>query len=66
MPGSESAHSGGSKDVWGAIGVSPKVRLTTWQSGFPESVALRGPTNLFLSCTKGDLRLPWLVDLGLC
>ena len=22
--------------------------------------------NVYLSCTKGDLRLPWLVDLGLC
>ena len=39
-PGSESAHSSGSKDVRGAIGVSPKVRLTTWQSGFPKSAAL--------------------------
>ena len=57
-PGSESAHSGGSKDVRGAIGVSPKVRLTTWQSGLPESAVLGGPTNLFLSCTKGDPRQP--------
>ena len=42
----------------GAIGVSPKKRLTFLQSGFPESAALLGPTNLFLSCTKGDLRQP--------
>ena len=42
----------------GAIGVSPKERLTSWQSGFPKSAALLGPANLFLSCTKGDLRLP--------
>ena len=55
---SESAHSGGSKDVRGAIGVSPKVRLTTWQSGFLESAALLETTNLFLSCTKGDPRQP--------
>ena len=39
-PGSESAHSGGSKDVWGAIGISPKVRLATWQSGFPKGAVL--------------------------
>ena len=43
-PGSESAHSGSSKDVRGAIGVSPKVRLTTWQSGLPEGAALLGTT----------------------
>ena len=41
-PGSESAHSGGSKDVRGAIGISPKVRLATWQSGFPKGATLLG------------------------
>ena len=63
-PGSESAHSGGSKDVWGAIGVSSKERLTSWQSGFPESVAMLGPANLFLSCTKGDPRQPLIRLIG--
>ena len=63
--GSESAHSGGSKDVRGTIGVSPKVRLTTWQSGFPESAALLGPANLFPSYTKGDPRQP-LIRLIRC
>ena len=53
-----------SKDVRGAIGISPKVRLTTWQSGFPESVALLGPANLFLSCTKGDPRQPLIRLIG--
>ena len=48
----------------GAIGVSPKVRLTTWQSGLPESAALSGPTNLFLSCTKGDPRQPLIRLIG--
>ena len=41
----------GSKDVQGARR-EPKGRLS--------------PQNVDLSCTKGDLRLPWLVDLGLC
>ena len=48
----------------GAIGVSPKDRLTSWQSGFPESAALLGPTNLFLSFTKGDPRRPLIRLLG--
>ena len=48
----------------GAIGVSPKVRLTTWQSGPPESAVLGGPTNLFLSCTKGDPRQPLVRLIG--
>ena len=48
----------------GAIGISPKERLTSWQSGFPESAALLGPTNLFLSCTKGDLRQPLIMLIG--
>ena len=57
-------HSGDSKDVWGAIGVSPKERLISWQSGFSESVALLGPVNLFLSYTKGDPRQPLIRLLG--
>ena len=48
----------------GAIGVSPKERLTSWQSGFPKSAALFGPTNLFLSCTKGDPRQPLIRLIG--
>ena len=64
MPKSESAYSGGSKDVRGAIGVSPKVRLTTWQRRLPKSAALGGPTNLFLSCTKGDPRQPLIRLIG--
>ena len=43
-PRSESAHSGGSKDAREAIGISPKVRLATWQSRFPEGAALLGTT----------------------
>ena len=50
--------------MWGAIGVSPKVRLTTWQSGLAESAALGGPANLFLSCTKGDPRQPLIRLIG--
>ena len=50
--------------MWGAIGVSPKVRLTTWQSRFPESAALLGHANLFLSCTKGDPRQPLIRLIG--
>ena len=57
-------HSGSSKDVRGAIGVSPKVRLTIWQSGFPESAALLEPANLLMSCTKGDPRQPLIRLLG--
>ena len=48
----------------GSIGVSLKVRLITWQSGFLESAALLGPANLFLSCTKGDPRRPLIRLLG--
>ena len=40
------------------------MRLTTWQSGLPESAALGGPTNLFLSCTKGDPRQPLIRLIG--
>jgi hypothetical protein len=32
----------------------------------PECAALIEPMTYDLSCTKGDLRLPWLVGLGLC
>ena len=63
-PRSETMHPGGSKDVRGAIGVSPKERLTSWQSGFPESVALLGPMKLFLSYTKGDPRQPLIRLIG--
>ena len=63
-PGSESVHTGGSKDVRGSIGISPKERLTSWQSGFPESAALLGPMNLFLSYTKGDPRQPLIRLIG--
>ena len=62
--GSESEHSSSSKEVWGAIGVSPKVRWTTWQSVFPKSAAWLGTTNLFLSCTKGDPRQPLIRLIG--
>ena len=48
----------------GAIGVSPKGSLMSWQSGFPESAALLGPMNLFLSYTKGDPRRPLIRLLG--
>ena len=48
----------------GAIGISPKVRLTTWKSGLPESAVLLGTVNLFLSCTKGDPRQPLIRLIG--
>ena len=57
-------HSGGSKDVRGAISVSPKERLTSWQSRFLESATLLRTVNLFLSHTKGDLRQPLIGLIG--
>ena len=47
-----------------AIGVSPKGKLMSWQSGFPKTAVLLGPVNLFLSCTKGDPRQPLIRLLG--
>ena len=68
-PGSESAHSGGSKDVLGDIGVSPRgqvLKIPALPSRVSPLRMRRCSEPRFLSCTKGDLRLPWLVDLGLC
>jgi hypothetical protein len=48
-PVNESAHAGGSKDVWGASSVSPRVdqAWTSYQTGsIPKGAALIGPTNL--------------------
>ena len=51
-----------SKDVRGARR-EPKGRLESWSTWHPV-VSLRvqrwsNPRNVYLSCTKGDLRLPW-------
>ena len=57
----------GSRDVREARH-EPKGRvvLIILAAGVLDCAALIEPANVDLSCTKGDLRLPWLVDLGLC
>jgi hypothetical protein len=50
-PLSGSAHPGGSKDVRGTNGVSPRTGnqfQMSWQIGFPKSAVLIGPANLVL------------------
>ena len=63
-PVSECVHTGGSKDVWIANGVSPRAGSTPdLPSRLVESLRARrrsDPRSWFLSCTKGDpMRPQW-------